>query len=115
MKEIVIIANLVSAVMLIIVLIFFIRGFIILFRGKCEIRRYQVKGKEAKVIGAAFIIVPIALFALNAMMYSSFDWGHSGTTGSIVVSPIVQSIVYIIGIGIVYFWALSKAKAFSSK
>lgn len=112
MKEIIIAVNLLSALMLIIVVVFFIRGIIILFRGKCKLKKYLVKGKEAKAIGLSFIIVPILLIILLAVLYENFNWGSGANESAILVYPIVQSILFIIGLGIVYSWSLSKAKTF---
>ena len=95
-------------------IVMFIWGIIILLSGKCKLRIYPVKGKRAKAIGLSFVVVPVCFFALYAILFEILDMGSSGTGNAILVRPIVVSILFIVGIIGVYYWALLKAKELDS-
>ena len=110
MKEILIFISLVSAVMTLTILILFIRGIIILITGECKLRQNLVTGKNARTIGLIFVIVPICVFVLWAILYENFNWGSSRNESAIFIDPIVQSSLFIIGSIGAYSWSLSRAK-----
>ncbi|MCJ7448727.1 MAG: hypothetical protein MUO72_13655 [Bacteroidales bacterium] len=110
MKTFVILINMVAGVMTIIVLLLFIWGIIILISAKCKLRKYPVKGKKARAIGWSFVVVPVCLVALYAVLFNIFHWGSSGNETAFLVEPIAQSILFIVGTIGVYYWALLKAK-----
>ena len=107
-----IIPSFIMGLMFIISIILFIWGIIILFSGKCKLWKYSVKGKRTKAIGWSFVVVPVCLFVLYAILFEILDMGRTGTGNALVVGPIVVSIVYIVGIIGVYYWALLKAKEY---
>jgi hypothetical protein len=105
-------ASLIMGLMFIISIVFFIWGIIVLISGKCKISKYPVKGKRAKSIGIGFVVVPVCLFVLYAILFEILDMGRSGTINALTVGPIIVSILFIVGIISVYYWALSKAKEY---
>jgi uncharacterized membrane protein len=116
MQAALIITNAVAAIMIIVSLIFLIRGVITLIRGKCKLCGKLLKKKSARTVGVVFIIAPVLAFALWAVLYENLHWGRSGSNiweNAVrnITSASVQGGLLIVGIALAYFWAYSKAKA----
>lgn len=106
--------SIIFSLMLIVLIVFFIWGIVILITRKSKIWKYQVKGKSAIAIGWSFIVVPVLLFIIYAILFQALEMGRSGTRNALLTGPLILDIIFITGIICVYSWAISKAKEYQN-
>jgi membrane protease YdiL (CAAX protease family) len=114
MKTMIIFLSIIFSLMLIVLIVFFIWGIVILITRKSKIWKYQVKGKSAIAIGWSFIVVPVLLFIIYAILFQALEMGRSGTRNALLTGPLILDIIFITGIICVYSWAISKAKEYQN-
>jgi hypothetical protein len=112
MKTLIILLSIIFSLMLIVIIVFFIWGIVILISRKSRIWKYQVKGKKAIAIGWSFVVIPVLLFIIYAILFQAMDMGASGTRNALLTGPLIVDIIFITGIICVYFWAVSKAREY---
>ena len=106
--------SIIFSLMLIVLIVFFIWGIVILITRKSKIWKYQVKGKSAIAIGWSFVVVPVLLFIIYAILFQALEMGRSGTRNALLTGPLILDIIFITGIICVYSWAISKAKEYQN-
>jgi hypothetical protein len=114
MKTLIIFLSIIFSLMLIVLIVFFIWGIVILITRKSKIWKYQVKGKSAIAIGWSFVVVPVLLFIIYAILFQALEMGRSGTRNALLTGPLILDIIFITGIICVYSWAISKAKEYQN-
>jgi hypothetical protein len=114
MKTMIIFLSIIFSLMLIVLIVFFIWGIVILITRKSKIWKYQVKGKSAIAIGWSFVVVPVLLFIIYAILFQALEMGRSGTRNALLTGPLILDIIFITGIICVYSWAISKAKEYQN-
>ena len=114
MKTMIIFLSIIFSLMLIVLIVFFIWGIVILITRKSKIWKYQVKGKSAIAIGWSFIVVPVLLFIIYAILFQALEMGRSGTRNALLTGPLILDIIFTTGIICVYSWAISKAKEYQN-
>lgn len=110
MKATVIILDAIALIASVIVLVFFIRGIIILITGKCTIRRYIAKDSNARIIGLYLFLTPIIGGVVITIFKDALD-----INSDTITEPIITSIVFFISAIITYSMALSKARSAQKK
>jgi hypothetical protein len=114
MKTLIIFLSIIFSLMLIVLIVFFIWGIVILITRKSKIWKYQVKGKSAIAIGWSFVVVPVLLFIIYAILFQALEMGRSGTRNALLTGPLILDIIFTTGIICVYSWAISKAKEYQN-